>query len=304
MMAALGTVVGVAALVVVGDAQPAAAKGANMYSAADRHEPGDTATLIGYTTGGHMGDPEDEGPFHAYLLMEAGSWPRWEEAESDPAVTLYDADDIPLGPIEVTETEAWGQPALRASLTFQVPADLAPGEYNVLVCGDPCTSTGPGDLLSGYIAVGVDPFYTIERVWPPDEPAVAQLPDDATLISSLGNAYTAGDVRAGLVDETGESTTTTSVTARTNQDDETASQSRRAARASAADGNPDENETDGAGIVPWLLGAGLLGAVGASTTVWRARRHGAVAAATSSSTAVDGGGGGGDDDAVGRRPGA
>lgn len=299
-MAALGTTVGVATLVVVGGAEPAAAKGANMFTVADRHEPGDTATLIGYTTGGRIGDPEDEGPFHAYLMVEAGSWPHYEEVMGGEETTLYDADDIPLGPVEMTETEAWGQPAVRASVTFQLPADLAPGEYNVLVCGGPCTSTGPGDLGSGYIAVGVDPFYRLERMWPPEEPAVSQLADDDLLLDAQGYLTEVADLRAeaaadrDAADHDGAADTATA--RRTATGDETAGAS--------SPRHDRDDETDVAGIVPWLLGAVLLGAVGVTTTVWRARRHGAVATATSSSTAVDGGGGGDDDEAVGRGPGA
>jgi hypothetical protein len=160
---------------------PAAAGGSHMSPVRDRYEPGDVATLVGYTSGGQLGWIQD-GPFYAYLV--AGDVTLW----SDRRLPL---DHVGLGPLTV---QARGR-ALRVSITFPVPDHFAPGLYTVTYCNDPCTS-GLGDLIGGSVAVSVDPPRTIQREWPVDEPEIANLAADA-ILTGPGDRVTAADVRAG-----------------------------------------------------------------------------------------------------------
>lgn len=80
-----------------------------------------------------LGRPDD-GPFHGYLVRptEEGPWP--------PPVP---DDAIYLGEITIEEhTEHLG----TARLTFTVP-DVEPGDYSLLHCNDPCT-TSLGDIMT------------------------------------------------------------------------------------------------------------------------------------------------------------
>ena len=162
-------------------AVPAGAGGTHMSPVKDRYEPGEVATLVGYTSGGQLGWVQD-GPFYAYLV--AGEAYLWSDHR-------LPAGSVPLGPLSL---EKKGR-TLRVSLSFPVPHDLAPGLYTVTYCNDPCT-TGLGDLLGGSLAVSVDPPWTVQREWPLDDPEIANLADDAVL-TGPGDAVTAGDVRAG-----------------------------------------------------------------------------------------------------------
>ena len=88
---------------------------------------------------------------------------------------------------------------LRLSLTFELPPDLAAGIYYVLICQDPCVDLGGSFYaLPWAINVGVDPAggRGPVRQWPLDDPAIADLPDDALLLDRHGDEITAAEVRA------------------------------------------------------------------------------------------------------------
>jgi hypothetical protein len=160
---------------------PASAGGSHLMPVRDRYEVGETATLVGYTSGGQLGWLPD-GPFYAYLV--AGDATLW----SDHRLPI---DNVALGPLSV---EAKGR-TLRASISFPVPDHLVPGLYTVTYCSDPCT-TGLGDLIGGLLAVGVDPPRQLQREWPLDDPEIANLAADA-ILSGPNYRVTAGDVQAG-----------------------------------------------------------------------------------------------------------
>ncbi len=141
----------------------------------DRYEPGDEATLVGYTGGGAYGWIED-GPFFGYLVG------------TDQFGTPDSGSELrePLGELELTETDHGGYAQLRAAITFTVPADLEPGTYGFDYCNAACDER-LGDLVGGVVYVGVDPEYDIKRSWPADDPewvhvgaSETAVPDDQT----------------------------------------------------------------------------------------------------------------------------
>jgi hypothetical protein len=159
---ALGAVLGAAA----GPASPAAAGGVDfMHSVQERYEPGETATMIGDTSAGaSTGMPSGD----------IGDGPYFGRLVADPESGRH----IDLGPTTVTETGRRDRFAVRLSITFTVPAGLAPSAYEVLVCDASC-SRSLGELYGGTIHVGVDPPPGLDRGWLIDDPAVAELPDGA-----------------------------------------------------------------------------------------------------------------------------
>ena len=164
---------------------PASAGGSRLSPVRDRYELGQVATLVGYTSGGQLGWLQD-GPFYGYLVAdETTLW-------SDHRLPV---DHVALGPLSV---QPRGR-ALRVSISFPVPNDVSPGLYNVTYCNDPCT-TGLGDLIGGFLAVGVDAPRQVQREWFLDEPEIANLAADA-ILTGPGYRVTAGDVRAGRVAE-------------------------------------------------------------------------------------------------------
>lgn len=172
-----------AALAIVSTAAPAAAGGSWFDPVKDRYEPGEEATLVGYTGGGAFGWIED-GPFFGYLLDS-----------NDNGEMVVDGPRRPLGEIELEDTGRSGYLQLRASITFTVPAELEPGVYGFDYCNADC-SQRLGDLIGGLVYVGVDPAHPISREWPVDDPQVANLDDDAR-IAGPGFDVSAGDVRDG-----------------------------------------------------------------------------------------------------------
>lgn len=171
---ALGSVAGPA-----GPAAPAAAGGVDfMYPVQDHYEPGETATVVGYASAGagaaaRSGGVAD-GPYHGELETTRASGGR-----------------VDLGPATVTETGRRDRYAVRVSITFTVPAGLAPGSYEIFVCDAGCGYT-VGELYNGTIHVGIEPPDAIDRGWLVEDPAVAELPDDA-LVSGIPAAR----IRAG-----------------------------------------------------------------------------------------------------------
>ena len=185
--ASMGTL---ALVVLVLLAQPASAGGTPFDTVRARYQPGDVVTLVGYTGGGTQGWLED-GPFYGYLRRsQAFPW------ESD--VETPDDFVMALGRLTVTETGRGGYLAVRASITFTLPADIAPGRYYFAHCNAGCRE-GLGDLTDGTIHVGVDPGASRLRDWPLDDPEIANLEPD----TMLGGPYTnvsAGQVQAGEVE--------------------------------------------------------------------------------------------------------
>jgi hypothetical protein len=119
-------------------ARPAFAGGSVWDFDREVYRPGDLATAITAIAGGpDLGTPAD-GPFFAYLLAV--------EAHSEGAPYPV----IPPGAVRVAEIQVVTGPyeeapgvlvgPHHARFTFRVP-DLPAGEYEVLHCNDPCTTT-------------------------------------------------------------------------------------------------------------------------------------------------------------------
>lgn len=171
---ALGLVVA-ALLAVAGWAGPAGA--GSLSPVADRYEPGDEATLVGYVAPPPDGW-EADGPYMAFFK------------ELGPL-----SSSVRIGPLDVAEVDTPGGPALRVSLVFRVPPDTVPGYYEVTYCDRLCTG-GLGDLAGSHpLNVGVEPAAAIVREWAPDEPEIARLPAEA-VVTGAGFRATAAELRA------------------------------------------------------------------------------------------------------------
>ncbi|MDQ6726696.1 MAG: hypothetical protein M3066_11115, partial [Actinomycetota bacterium] len=176
----------VLAVQLVVGAAPAPAAGGTLAPVNESYRPGDVATLVGYT-GGATATAVPARRFDAYLRRADGG--------TDPGVL---PTDVPLGPLVVRATGHRGFLALRAAVTFAVPADLDPGDYVVRYCDDPCTGATIGDLGPSTLAIGVAPARPVAREWAFDEPEIANLAPGA-LIAGADFEATAADVRAGRV---------------------------------------------------------------------------------------------------------
>lgn len=157
---------------------PAGAGGGQLAPVQDRYEPGGTATMVGYT-----GTAVPDEPFYAYLR------PFGEDT------TALDDSGIYVGELVVRETAHRNHLRLRASITFDVPAGLTPGQYELTYCVDPCTATFLGDLVPSALSIGVDPLRPVVRTWAPEEPEIANLAPSAVLVGP-GYQTTAGALRA------------------------------------------------------------------------------------------------------------
>lgn len=158
---------------------PAAAGGGHLSPVHERYEPGQAATLVGYT----QGMAPDE-PFYAYL-----------RAADDGTLPALDDSGRYVGELAVQETVHRGYLQLRVSLTFAVPASLPAGPYEVTYCDDPCTGRFLGDLVPSPVSIGVTPARPVVRMWAPDEPEIANLAPAAVLVGP-GYQTTAGALRA------------------------------------------------------------------------------------------------------------
>jgi hypothetical protein len=147
---------------------PAVAGGGRMAPVRDRYEPGQSATLVGYT-GGPVLDPDllDE-PFYAYL-----------RPVGDGSVPALDDSGVYVGDLVLRKTGHRGYLELRVSVTFDIPENLPPGEYEITYCEDPCAGRFLGDLLPSPVSIGVDPARPVIREWAADEPEIANLPPGA-----------------------------------------------------------------------------------------------------------------------------
>ncbi|HEY6533948.1 MAG TPA: hypothetical protein VIY72_16685 [Acidimicrobiales bacterium] len=246
--------------VVLGGAAPASAGGSWFDPVQDSYQPGDEVTLVGFTGGGSQGWVED-GPFHGFLV--AGS----ELAGGLPGP---DGFRLELGQLTLQETGHGGYLFLRASITFTLPADLAPGVYTFDYCNTGCVEK-LGDLIGATVHVGVAPAHPIVRSWPFDEPEIANL-DPAAELSGPDGSTTAGQVQAGRVGagpistppptSAPTSTTTTSTTTASGEDE-------------LADGAVLvglATTDDGASAVPWFLAATALVVAGAAGLTALVRR--------------------------------
>lgn len=122
---------------------PAFAGGSWIDPYRDSYEAGATVTMRGGVSAGQLGWIDD-GPFFAYLRLD-------EDVECGQTFPCIHADDIPLGELELhTRADGW----LDVSITFELPEDIADGEYWVHYCNDPCTE-GLGDLIGGVVYVGI-----------------------------------------------------------------------------------------------------------------------------------------------------
>lgn len=146
-----------------------------LYPVRDRYEPGQEVTMVGRTNEGD-GTWRSAGPIHAWLMPVDGG--------EQTRVGQVGVDEVAGAPDGRT---------LRLGVTFDLPADLAPGSYWVNV--DPHV----GWMIGGTLQVGVDPAGPVVRDWPLTEPAIGWLDDEALLMGPDGRAITAADVRAGRI---------------------------------------------------------------------------------------------------------
>jgi hypothetical protein len=165
----------------------------------DRYDAGERVTIVGYTQDclanhARSSTTQDQ-PLYGYLHPDGNR------------LTVEPATGVPLGRFDLEET-SHASLGRRLSLTFTLPSDLAAGAYYVEICRDPCarrlTDEAPVHVSSiGWpswpIYVGVDPPENrrIVRMWPLDDPAIAELADDARLIDTEGNETTVAAIRAG-----------------------------------------------------------------------------------------------------------
>lgn len=158
---------------------PVAGGGGWLAPVQDRYEPGQEATLVGYTQG-----PVPEEPFYAYLRpVDEGSLPALDDTGR------Y------VGELAVRETTHRDYLRFRVSVTFVVPANLPAGQYELTYCDDPCTGQFLGDLVPSPVSVGVPPARPVVRMWAPEEPEIANLAPGAVLVGP-GYQTTAGALRA------------------------------------------------------------------------------------------------------------
>jgi hypothetical protein len=101
---------------------------------------GRTDVWLGAT---RTGDLED-GPFHAYLVPQNARYP--EEGLPEGARWLAPVTFEPLR-----------GPYAMAKVSFVVP-DVPAGGYGLMVCNDPCTGAGVGDLVGGWFSVAPSPL--------------------------------------------------------------------------------------------------------------------------------------------------
>jgi hypothetical protein len=166
---------------------PARAGGTWLSPVQDRYEPGELATIVGYTQFGAEG-----GPYFGYLRVDPTAAFRNAPTDMWPFV---DPTDKKLGTVQVQETERKGWDASRVVLQILLPHDLQAGTYEVVICNEGCTQ-GLGDIIGATVYVGIDPPQPLAREWRLDEPMIQVLDDDA-LLTGPGYLVTAAQVRSG-----------------------------------------------------------------------------------------------------------
>lgn len=172
---------------------PALAGGTWLSPVQDSYAPGDHVTIVGYSSGTGAGGPLTDGPYHAYLRVDP------KEAYRDPPDDTWPfvhPSDLRVDTLDIQPTRRHDWAALRLQADFTLPADIATGTYEVIVCDDPCR-TGFADVIGATLNVGVEPAQPVAREWLLDDPAIALLDDDA-LVTGPGYLLTAAQVRAGV----------------------------------------------------------------------------------------------------------
>jgi hypothetical protein len=174
----------------------------------DRYDPGDEVAMLGYTEGciPDIAEPSADGQpaIRAYLhpdpcaelAARSGSASTTTEWSCNSNGFLPDdvASGTPLGQVALDPTDL-GPRGQRMRLTFRLPADLAPGLYLVMFCLDPCDPRLEPDPYT-FLYVGRPAGNPNVHHWPLDEPAIADLPDDALLLGPDGEEITAAEARA------------------------------------------------------------------------------------------------------------
>ena len=199
-----GVCIGVAAAAVFSVAQSAGATPSCLEPLRDRYEPGDVVSVVGYGCVRELSGSDAAenlvvlGYLHVMPDPCAGVDPttpcRGLFSEGPP---VDPRSGIPLGRVSLDESPHPLR-GLRASLTFRIPIDLAPGAYYIQTCGEPCVvdertyPTWPWPIY-----IGVDPPTGDPGVhhWPLDDPAIELLPGDALLLGPDGEEVTAAELR-------------------------------------------------------------------------------------------------------------
>ena len=242
--------VGMVVAAVISVAQSAAAAPSCLEPLRDRYEPGDEVMVVGY---GCVREPSGSGPSEnlvvfGYLHARPDPCAGVDPTKScNPAGLLSEgrpvdpASGIPLGEVSLEESPHLLR-GLRASLTFRIPSDLAPGTYYILTCVEPCAvDTWAGPTWPWPLYVGVDPptGEPIVHHWPLDDPAIALLPGDALLLGPDGDEVTAAKLRAWAAHD-GD----------------------RSERVEIAGVPADEPRDDQTRLTPWIVAAALVLAAG------------------------------------------
>ncbi|MGA9597091.1 MAG: hypothetical protein WBV06_13095 [Acidimicrobiia bacterium] len=150
------------AVAAVAIAAPAYAGGAQLEPSRVRVDAGEEIELSAHVSQGAFGWVED-GPFYVYLIGTG-------YGEITSTATGGTATDVPLGELSIDASGKNAEVFVQATIPAETPA----GEYQVVVCNDPCT-TGFGDLNGGALYVGIDPPSLEQEIThvPPSTAAVA-----------------------------------------------------------------------------------------------------------------------------------
>ncbi|SRR6266545_3692979 len=137
-------------LCIVTWAQPAHAGGSVWQFDADHYQPGARAfawATVSWEHSDALGTPDD-GPYFAYISRSAPDMPSQFPAIPPGAVRVADVK-IGLEPYDIGGVRFGPH---HATIEFVVP-DLPPGEYDVVHCNSPCTTT-LGDITFGTLTIG------------------------------------------------------------------------------------------------------------------------------------------------------
>jgi hypothetical protein len=216
----------------------------------DRYEPGDEVDMLGYTEGciPDIAEPSADGQ----PAVRAFLHPCPVSGRCLDLPDAYLPDDVasgtPLGQVTL-DPDVVGPRGQRMRFTFRLPADLSPGLYFVMFCQDPCDPRLEPDPYAP-VYVGIDLPSGIQHVhyWPLDEPAIADLPDDALLLAPDGGTITAAEARGKP-----PGTTTASTDGGGGNGD-------AGDRVELADAPPDDDGGGGPGPALWVPLVALAGA--------------------------------------------
>ncbi len=233
-VAKAGVVAMALALLMMVGAPPASAGGSVWETIPATVTVGDSVTVWAAVAWAHndsLGTPDD-GPYHAYLRKSDGSDDDWAYSFiPDDAMWVAEVEVV-LGPYD---TGARTVGPNHAIFEFVVP-DLAPGEYSILHCNDPCT-TPLGDITWRRLLVTGD------------DGGVPSTPPPAPTTSTASATST-----TSTTSSTSSTTATTNVSASSTDGDQAA--------LVTYDGSADDRSAEVAGGavgVSLLAGAGLVG---------------------------------------------